>query len=483
MPNSVTWRVADLVEATRGTLVAGPVEKAFSGVSIDSRTIRKEEVFVAIKGMRYDGHAFIPELMRSGIQGVIVDQPIPDRHQLVEWAQAGGCCIMVTDTTRALGDLAAFHRRRLGVPVAAITGSNGKTTTKEMTAAVLAMERSTLSTRGNLNNEIGLPLTLLRLDRSHEAAVVELGMNHPGEIDRLGEIARPEVGVITNIGPAHLEGLRDTDRVMAAKAELLGHIQAGGAVVLNAGGAYGQRLAELSRARAAGLRILWFGLSEGAEVRADSARQQGLQTEFELVLPDGRIPVCLAAPGRHMLDNALAAAAAAHLMGSSKESIKAGLERFRPVGGRMAHTLTERGVHIIDDSYNANPGSMKAAIEVLVSMKGESRAILVAGDMLELGAAAPGLHYETGQAAAAAGVDRVYVSGDFASDFAGGAKAGGLDAACVLEGSEAEILEALSADAAPGDWVLVKGSRGTGMERIVQHLTSGGRTGTREGSF
>ena len=328
------WTIDDLLEASGGSLVAGPTTGGFDGISIDSRTIQKDQVFVAIKGARYDGHAFVPQLMDSGIKGIIVESPVPQRQKLVKWAQDGGCCILVADTTRALGDLAAFHRRRMGIPVVAITGSNGKTTTKEMAAAVVATERNTLATTGNLNNEIGLPLTLLRLDSSHETAVVELGMNHPGEIDRLGEISQPDVGVITNIGPAHLEGLKDTDHVMAAKAELLAHIRPEGSVLLNADDPYNARLREMSRSR-----VMQFGFSENAGCRARNLRQQELATEFELVLPDAALPVRLPVPGRFMVANALAAAAVGHTLGIANAHIRAGLEGFRPVRDRKSTRL------------------------------------------------------------------------------------------------------------------------------------------------
>ena len=467
------WTIDDLLEASGGSLVAGPTTGGFDGISIDSRTIQKDQVFVAIKGARYDGHAFVPQLMDSGIKGIIVESPVPQRQKLVKWAQDGGCCILVADTTRALGDLAAFHRRRMGIPVVAITGSNGKTTTKEMAAAVVATERNTLATTGNLNNEIGLPLTLLRLDSSHETAVVELGMNHPGEIDRLGEISQPDVGVITNIGPAHLEGLKDTDHVMAAKAELLAHIRPEGSVLLNADDPYNARLRKMSRSR-----VMQFGFSENAGCRARNLRQQELATEFELVLPDAALPVRLPVPGRFMVANALAAAAVGHTLGIANAHIRAGLEGFRPVRGRMAHTLTPEGIHVVDDAYNANPGSMKAAVETLVGLKGDGRGLLIAGDMLELGPDAASFHYEAGRFAAARGVDGLYVSGDFAEDYVRGARAGGMDAACAVAASHEEILKQLRRALAPGDWVLVKGSHSTGMDRIVEHII--GR-GTRSG--
>lgn len=465
MHTPMTWHIEDLLQATGGTLVAGPMSAEFAGIGIDSRIIPKDHLFVAIRGAKYDGHAFIPELMAAGIRGIMIHQPLPDREQLIDWSEAGGCCIMVEDTTRALGDLAAFQRQRVNIPVIAITGSNGKTTTKELTASIVSQEKITLSTRGNLNNEIGLPLTLFRLGRAHEAAVVELGMNHPGEIRQLAQISQPDIGVITNIGAAHLEGLRDIEHVMAAKAELLEYISADGAAVLNADDAFGGRLEKMASSR-----VISFGLADHADVRADAIRQAGMRTEFNLILPDGQIPVTLHVPGRYMLANALAAAAAGFIMGISTESIKAGIEAFRPVPGRMAHTKTRAGIHVIDDAYNANPGSMKAAIEALSALKGGHRAILVAGDMLELGEASAKLHEEIGRAAAAGRIDQLYLAGSFARYTANGALAGGMPEQAVFVGSKTEILEKLSETVSSGDWVLVKGSRSTGMEQIVQML-------------
>jgi len=469
MDAPIPWRIEDLLAATGGTLVAGPKTAMFYGIGIDSRTIRRDQVFVAIKGQRYDGHGFIPELMEAGIKGIIIHQPLPDHQQLVKWSEAGGCCIMVEDTTRALGDLAAFQRRRAKIPLVAITGSNGKTTTRELTAAILNRCKPTLCTEGNLNNEIGVPLTLFRLRGSHEAAVVELGMNHPDEIRRLAEICQPDIGVITNVGPAHLEGLKDIERIMAAKAELLEYIPVFGAAVLNADEEFGTRLAGMAKSR-----VIYFGTAGKADVRAEAVRQAGMATEFNLILPESQIPVTLHAPGRYMLANALAAAAVGYAMGVSGEAIKAGIETFSPVPGRMAHTETGTGIHVIDDAYNANPGSMKAAIEALAVLKEGSRAFLVAGDMLELGEAAAELHHDVGRAAAAAGIDRLYVTGTFAQDMADGALSGGMPSTAVFVGDKSGIFEKLSQELTPGDWVLVKGSRSTGMEQFVQHLSRNG---------
>ncbi len=472
-----SWHIQDLLEATGGALVAGPQERVFSGICIDSRIISRDQLFVAIKGERYDGHAFAPKLMNKGIKGLIVEELPADRDLLVEWARSGGCCILVDDTIRALGDLARFHRRRLGVQVAAITGSNGKTTTKELAAAVLGRERNVLFTRGNLNNEIGLPLTLLRLDCTHEIAVVELGMNHPGEIRRLAEISEPDVGVITNIGAAHLEGVKGVDQVMAAKAELLEHVRASGSVVLNADDAYAERLSRKTQNP-----ICWFGFSDSAHVRAESVFQDGPATAFKLIVPDGSISVTLQVPGRHMVSNALAAAGASCVLGVSIEAVKSGIESFHPLGGRMAHNLTTQGIHVIDDAYNANPASMKAAIEVLTAARAGGRAFLIAGDMLELGEGAGAMHYEAGRQAALLGVDHLYTSGDFAGDYTDGARSAGMDAEALFAGSKDEIFEKLCRELASGDWVLVKGSRSTGMDEIAKALIQREPFSTTEGS-
>ncbi|MFW5901744.1 MAG: UDP-N-acetylmuramoyl-tripeptide--D-alanyl-D-alanine ligase, partial [Thermodesulfobacteriota bacterium] len=296
------------------------------------------------------------------------------------------------------------------------------------------------------------------------------------EIDRLGAISQPDVGVITNIGPAHLEGLKDTDHVMAAKAELLAHIRPEGSVLLNADDPYTGKLRQMCRSR-----VQQFGFSETAGCRARNLRQQQWATEFELVLPDAALEVRLPVPGRSMVANALAAAAVGHTLGISNLHIRDGLEGFRPVKGRMAHTLSAEGIHVVDDAYNANPGSMKAAVETLVASKGEGRGFLVAGDMLELGPAAASFHYEAGCYAAERGVDALYVSGDFAADYVRGATAGGMDADRAVAADQEELLKQLRKELAPGDWVLVKGSHSTGMDRIVQHIigretrSSGGR--------
>ncbi|MBU4067161.1 MAG: UDP-N-acetylmuramoyl-tripeptide--D-alanyl-D-alanine ligase, partial [Proteobacteria bacterium] len=338
------------------------------------------------------------------------------------------------------------------------------TTTKEMTASVVSTRYKTLSTRGNFNNEIGLPLTLLDLKSSHQWAVLELGMNRPGEIDRLGEICIPDIGVITNIGSAHLEGLGSIEGVMNAKGELLKRIKPGGTAVLNADDSRVLYLStKVSR------EVFYFGLSKDARIRALDVNETAAGISFTLALPEERIPIELRVHGGFMVSNALAAASVGYIIGLSSEEIKAGLEYFQPVKGRI-NIVDVRGAHIIDDTYNANPSSMEAAIRTLSSLKGSNRGILVAGDMLELGEYAESMHREIGSLSARSNIAKLYITGEFAEAVANGAIGEDKNSMDIFIGSKEEILEDLKKWLLPGDWVLVKGSRAMGMEKIVEGL-------------
>jgi UDP-N-acetylmuramoyl-tripeptide--D-alanyl-D-alanine ligase len=460
-----SWAVEDLLSAAGGERVSGSGDERFSGIAIDSRAIAPDQVFVAIRGDRHDGHRFAAAAVESGVRGLVAARDGLNDLPLDAWRNAGVTCVAVADTTRALGALAAFHRRRWSGPVAAVTGSNGKTSTRAMMAAVLGQAGPTLATRGNFNNEIGLPLTLFRLRPEHRWAAVELGMNHFGEIARLAKIAAPEIGVITNVGPAHLEGVGSLDGVRRAKGELVAEMPAGATAVLNADDPHLVRLA-----RETDRPVLMFGRSESAAVRAEDEESVPGGVRFHLILPNGRVPVRLAATGRFQVDNALAAAAVGHLAGLAPEAIAAGLAAARPEKGRMVPLETRRGVHLIDDTYNANPASMAAAIQVLAELAPAGRRVLVAGDMLELGDAAEALHREAGRLAAEAGVDRVMGCGPLAESLAAAAAEAGLAPAACFSGSPRAVADRLTETLTPGDWVLVKGSRGMAMERVLNLL-------------
>lgn len=459
------WNCSELLEATGGKFLFGDPNRSFSGISIDSRAISPEEIFVAIKGETHDGHRFLGDVVDRGICCLIIEESKCPELPLKEWETKGVGCVAVSDTTRALGDLAGFNRKRYHIPVIAITGSNGKTTTRKMTASVAGRQFCTLSSRKNFNNEIGVPLTLFELSEAHERAVLELGMNNPGEIRRLAEICQPDAGIITNIGPAHIGRLGSMDAIMNAKGELLEKIKSGGTAVLNADD---PRILQLSKRVESPNHILFFGVSQDARIRAESVQEAERGISFTLVLPEESIPIRLGIHGTFMVSNALAAAAAGYLLGLSGEEIKAGLEGFEPAHGRMNILETRGGIHIIDDTYNANPGSAEAAIMTLKTLKGRGRGIFVVGDMFELGDYSQEMHKSIGSAAVRHDVSCLYATGQFAEAVAAGAKACGMDSRGIFIGTKTEIAEALKNSLVPGDWVLVKGSRAMAMEDIVE---------------
>ncbi len=432
------------------------------GISIDSRTIREGDLFIAIRGDRFDGHDFVAEALKKGACGALVERSMLE----AKYATLGGVAnvVPVEDTVFALQELAMMRRKKFFIPVVGITGSNGKTTTKEMLASILAKRGPVLKNEGNLNNHIGVPLTLFRLNSEHRSAVIEMGMSGLGEIEVLTHIAMPTVGVITNIGPAHLEFLRDTDTVARAKAELLAGLRGDGTAVLNADDRYYERL----RAYFAGP-LLSFGVNNPASVTAADIRTGGEGTFFTLRFGDRSAPVLLRTLGTHNVSNALAAAAAAFAVGLSIDDVREGLEAFRPVAMR-SELKEKRGVTIVADYYNANPASMQAALEMLATLrKGTGRLIAVLGDMLELGETGPARHREIGRNAARLGIDHVITVGPLAEQIAAEAAASGMPKArAVHAGTTGRAAELLRELAKPGDTVLIKGSRGMKMESILE---------------
>jgi UDP-N-acetylmuramoyl-tripeptide--D-alanyl-D-alanine ligase len=450
----------DAVRWTGGELVRGAAATRFSGVTIDSRNVPAGSLFVAIAGARFDGHDFLEDAVRAGAAGCVVraGRKAPEDAT---------CAIAVEDTTRALGAIAAGHRRRYTGPLVAITGSNGKTTTKEMCAAIFAVSGPCLKNAGNLNNEFGLPLTLLRRGAEHKGVVVELGMNHRGEIARLAAIAQPRVGVITNAGTAHIEHLGSRENIALEKGDLVAALDAEATAVLNADDPL--VLAQATRTAA---RVLRFGRGELADVRAEdvSATSDG-RHRFTLSAPQGRIEVSVAGLGDTTVPNALAAAAAALASGLPLSDVAAGLRAYTPVAGRLQPVALAGGGLLIDDTYNANPQSMEVALRTLARADGRGRRIAVLGDMGELGEYGAEAHRDAGALAAQLGIDRLFAVGQHSGEVVAAARAAGMDAGSLFAGRDWEetaqrVLAALS----PGDRVLVKGSRSMRMERIVEHL-------------
>ena len=457
------WTVSEALQATGGRLLVGDEGAVFENVSTDSRTAKPGDLFVALTGPEHDGHNFLQEAFDRKVRGVLVAEEFV--REKSPWSEEDRFWIAVPNTLSALGDLAAFRRRQSDVSVVAITGTNGKTTTKEMTAAVLGQSFSVLKTPGNFNNLVGLPLTLFGLSDSHEWAVLELAMNHPGEIRRLCEIADPNLGVITNIEAGHLEGVKDIDGVMEAKGELLEGLRENATAILNVDD---KRVCQLGERF--GGRVVTFGIHSSAEVSGTPLSQSRTGSSFELNWYDELVRVSLKIPGEGAIFNALAAAAVGYRVGLSMEEVKKGLESTDPLPGRMQILTLPGGTHLVDDTYNANPGSVAVAIETLRSLKGSGRGIFVIGDMLELGQHSENAHKQIGILAARAGMSGLYVTGDFSGHVAEGATGAGMDHKKIFIGTREEIVGVLKDRLGPGDWVLVKGSRLMAMDQVVERL-------------
>lgn len=453
------FTINEIAIATGGRII-GLADGEVSAITTDSRTVAPDQLFVPLRGERFDGHSFIQEVADKGIRAILAEEQWLKDHQIPDSVN----CIAVKNSLRALGDLAAEWRRRFEIPIIAVTGSNGKTTVKEMLATILELTGPGLKTSGNLNNLIGLPQMIFQLLPEHRWAVLEMGMSEPGEINRLASIAAPRVGVVLNALPAHLQSMGTVEAVAAAKGELLHRISDGGLAVVNADD---PRVASLSQNASA--RRISFGIDRG-EVRAKEIESLGLEGQrFLLVTPHGEATIHLKACGRHNVYNALAATAAL-LEKVELSIIVAGLESFTPYKGRFQ---IERlaGITLVDDSYNANPASTKAALETLNQIAAVGHRIAVLGDMLELGDFEAEAHRGVG-AVAGRNVDRLYLTGKRMIKYAAeGALLADMPAEnIVCCTSHTEISELLHQSIAEGDVILFKGSRGMTMEKAASGL-------------
>lgn len=449
--------VKDVLIATKGNLLSGNEDDILRGVSTDTRRIKGGELFVAIKGERFDGHNFILDAVSKGAGGILVqDGCITNNNFKIPEASF----ISVPYSIKALGDIAHFHRKRFDIDLIGITGSNGKTTTKEMIAAILSKRFNVLKNFGTENNHIGVPLTLMRLNSEHEIVVLEMGTNRLGEIERLSEIAGPNLAVITNIGPSHLEYLKDLDTVMKAKCEILKYIKKDSKIIVNGDD---EQLGSLKP----GLKTIRFGLNKDFDFYADKLSVEPDGINFKL---NGKHEISLGIVGRHNVYNALGAIAASHNFGLSIDEIKEALKEFRVPNMRMEVKKVGE-IKIINDSYNSNPLSMRKAIEALRDMTTKGRKILIAGDMLELGNLSGRFHHLVGRQAAESGIDLIVAVGRLAEHVAKGAQEAGMSEKKIkLCNVTKEACEAMLALIRKGDTVLVKGSRAMKMEQIVEEL-------------
>jgi len=435
---------------------------SFAAVSSDSRSIGRGELFVALRGPSFDAHDFISSAVERGACAAMIDQPV----------DAGLPTLNVQDTHAGLGDLAAAWRNCFDIPVLAITGSNGKTTVKEMIGHILASYGEVLITRGNLNNDIGLPLTLLRLQDQHHFAVLEMGANHAGEIAYLTKLARPDVALITNAGAAHLEGFGSLQGVVEAKGEIIAGLLPTGVAVLNAedvGLPYWKQLA-------GDRQVVTFGMGAEADIRAESLPDSDSDTGSVKVrgTKGETATLKLALHGRHNLMNALAAIAVCQLCDVTLTESCAALEKMQPVGGRLHLRESDTGLRVLDDTYNANPSSLHVALEVLAGLSGEHT--LVLGDMAELGEDALAAHEQAGKAARVAGVKHLFTLGDGA---AAAVKTFG-DAGHAYQSQEELVKDVLQQMQSQSGVVLVKGSRNMHLEDVVKALLSGKAARTNE---
>lgn len=462
-------KVSEIVRLVNGQLVNGSAEYVVRGVSTDSRSLSRGDFFIPLPGDKYNGHEFILEALKGGACGFFTRRwneqikitvgPELDNETIV---------IKVPDTLKALQDLAKNNRQQLDVDTVGITGSTGKTSTKDMLASILSEDREVVSTEKNYNNEIGVPLTVLQANGKTEAIVVEMAMRGLGQIRELAKIARPTIGLVTNVGKTHFELLGSEESIAQAKSELVEAIPSDGTVVLNNDDLWTEKLKIVASAG----HIVTYGLSNSADLTARQIMLDSFgKSSFELISGDQSIFINLPVLGRHNVYNALAASAAAITLGCSLANIKRGLEKCTLSEMRMQIFTTVDGITILNDAYNASPASMRAALTTLRDIANESRKIAILGDMLELGKLSDISHFEIGELAQTVGIDFLITVGQKSRRIAEGALGKGMDVKKIFSCTNPdEVNEILTAKVKSGDVVLIKASRGMQLEKVVNFL-------------
>lgn len=462
--------VETLSAVTGGEILVGNPEVMITGLSIDSREVAPLGAFLALAGERADGHDFLQDALSAGARLLIVTRPASDLSELiVKAAHSGASVLRVDDAGAALDSIAQWHRSRLRCAVVGVTGSSGKTTTKDLITAALSTTLRTVATAGNRNNELGVPLTLLSAGSDCDVLVVEMGMRGSGQIARLCEIARPGFGLVTNVGTTHIELLGSQEAVASAKGELVAAIPADGTVFLNGDDAFSARLAQLAHAP-----VITYGISPDSDLYArDIVLDELSRPSFVLVTPQGEVDVSLPVPGRHNVYNALAAAAVAVRLAVPLDAIAAGLAAAPTSAMRMETFVSASGVTVINDAYNANPSSMSAAIDTLAAVASQGQRVAVLGDMAELGSLSELAHFHLGEHVARTAIDVLVTVGERARRIADGARVQGMDAdrirPCATVDEAVEVLDDLLG---PGDTLLVKASRVMGLEAVVEGVVT-----------
>ncbi len=461
----ITGKAKDCLEVVQGKLLQGKETKMFRGVSINSRTTKNGELFVCIKGENFDGHNFLGEAINKGAAGVLLsDSSMLSEGMIAE--ESSPFVIQSKNTLRALQDLASYQRSQFPFQVVAITGTNGKSTTKEMIASIMETKYKTLKTEGNLNNHIGLPLTLLARKPEHEVGVLEMGMSAAGEIKRLAEIAKPDIGVITNISAGHLKQLKTVKEVQAAKGELFDSLNEGGTAIINADDPLVLELASPLR-----VNKITFGIERSADVHASDIQNKGsLGFTFTAKIFNQSVPVNIPQIGFCNIYNALAALAAGHAMGISGQQMSKGLEVYQQIPQRNEQIIYE-GITLINDAYNANPQSMREALKTLSGLNTQGKRFLVIGDMLELGPLSQSAHHELGEEIALSNIDNLVTVGPLAALAAESAEANAAKRLQIEKfNTHAQAVNYLQGKVEKGDCLLIKGSRGAKMENIIREF-------------
>jgi UDP-N-acetylmuramoyl-tripeptide--D-alanyl-D-alanine ligase len=460
--------ISQIVDFSAAKLEQGDGKSSIERISTDSRTIKKGELFVALRGENFDGHKFVEDVAKSGASGAIVDAKWDGRVGALRRPDAAArrpypfALIRATDTLLAYQNLAANYRKSLPIKVLAITGSNGKTSTKDFSASVLGRKFRVTKTQGNFNNHVGLPRTILEATSNHEIGVWEIGMNHPGEVAPLAKIAAPDAAIITNIGVAHIEFMGTREAIAKEKGALAEAIGANGTVILNGDDRFSKKIAERTRAH-----VIFAGTNEGM-IRAIDIQQSADGSEFTIIEGAHRCRAQLPVPGIHMVQNALLAVAAGRAFGLSLEEAAGGLASA-PLTKARLQIKEINGVQFLDDSYNANPDSMKAALQTLVELDNVGKKIAVLGEMRELGKETQRGHEEVGECAASLSVDHLIGIGEMGAVIARAAKKAGLEKSSAV-GSTSEAADLLTDIATPGDLVLIKGSRLARTEEVIEHF-------------
>jgi len=456
-------KITEIQKATKGDLLTADCKKTVTGISTDSRKVPVNCLFIPLIGENHDGHDYVQSAFENGaiaaliLKGISIADDLKQKHP-------DKSIIEVECTLKALGDLANFWRRKFSTTIIAITGSNGKTTTKEMAFNILKRKLKTIKSPGNWNNLIGVPLSLFQLDGNPDAAIIEMGMSEKGEIKRLAEIAEPQIGLITNIGPSHLENFNGIDAIKDAKGELFDHLKQGNTAIINNDDIRATSLKGNTPAK-----ILSFGIKRG-DIRSENISEDTSGMEYDLMIGDKKRHIKTDRPGKLFLSNDLAAASIAHAAGIGIEDIKKGLEESIPVQGRMER-IQAGDITIINDTYNANPVSMEAALTELSKMSGHAHRIAILGSMLELGTESDRFHTELGEKAAESNLDYLFLFGGFAPFIKKGAAHAGMpeNKICISENIQ-ELNLSVKNRLTQGDVILIKGSRGMQLERVVTSI-------------